>query len=121
MIRKPSPSMVVACLALILALTGTAVAAIGSNSVGANELGAVKLRSKEKAIPVDEFTRAAAKCKRGEQLLGGGATLPGADPAERPSIEQSGPVSKSKWVAVGANDDSLLEATIRVTAICLKK
>ena len=118
---KPSPAMVIACLALVLALAGTSIAAIGNNSVGAEELGPVKLRNKERPVPPDENVTAGVKCKRGEQLLGGGATLPGSNPDEHPSVEQSGPVSARKWRAVANNDDSLLEATLRVTVICLKK
>jgi hypothetical protein len=113
--------MVVSLIALVLAVTGTAVAAIGDNSVGAEQLGPVKQRSKVVEVPVDETARAVAKCRRGEQLLGGGATLPGADPAEHPSVEQSGPAGKRKWVAIGNNDDSVLTANLRATAICLKK
>jgi hypothetical protein len=41
---RPSPAMVVACIGLIVALTGTAWAALGKNSVGSKQLkkGAVK-------------------------------------------------------------------------------
>jgi hypothetical protein len=115
--------MVVACLALVFSVVGTGIAAsqIDKNSVGARELGKVKLRAKEKPIAGGDNGKAIAKCKRGEQLLGGGATLPGADPNERPSVEQSGPKGDRRWRAVAANDDSLIEVTLRVTALCLKK
>src|SRR6478609_3333543 len=36
--RRPSPSMIVAVIALICALTGTAWAALGKNSVGSKQL-----------------------------------------------------------------------------------
>lgn len=117
---KPSPAMVVALLALLFALAGTAFA-IGNNSVGADQLAKVKQRSKEVAVPGGEHVAVRVKCKKGEELLGGGATLPGANPEERPSIEQSGPVGPRKWFAAAANDDSLEEATIRVTVICLSR
>lgn len=38
--RRPSPAMVVALIALVLALTGTAWAALGKNSVGTKQLKA---------------------------------------------------------------------------------
>jgi hypothetical protein len=119
--RRPSPAMVVACVALVLALAGTSIAAIGDNSVGAEELGKVKQRSEETIIPADDNAQTNAKCKSNEQLLGGGATLPGANPDEEPSVEQSGPVTDRKWLAVGNNTDSAIEATLRVTVLCLKK
>ena len=45
--RKPSPAMVVACLALGVAMTGTSIAAtqIGKNEVGAKEFGKVTQRT----------------------------------------------------------------------------
>jgi hypothetical protein len=115
--------MGVAFLALVLAVAGTAVAAskIGGGSVGARELGEVVKRATEQTIAGDGNGQATAKCKRGEQLLGGGATLPGADPNEHPSVEQNGPKGNRGWFAVANNDDSLIEATLRVTALCLKK
>jgi hypothetical protein len=78
-------------------------------------------RATEQTIAGDGNGQATAKCKRGEQLLGGGATLPGADPNEHPSVEQNGPKGNRGWFAVANNDDSLIEATLRVTALCLKK
>ena len=75
--RKPSPAMVVACLALVVAMTGTSIAAtqIGKNEVGAKELGKVTQRTETDLVDsqVDNHGQADAKCKKGEQLLGGGA------------------------------------------------
>ena len=81
----------------------------------------MKQRSKDEVILAGDDGQAKVKCKSDEQLLGGGATLPGADPAEHPSVEQSGPITDHKWLAVANNDDSLINATLRVTAICLKE
>lgn len=44
-IKRPSPAMVVAVIALILALTGTAFAALGKNSVGSRQLKAKSVTS----------------------------------------------------------------------------
>jgi hypothetical protein len=120
---RPSPAMVVAWLALACSVGGTAIAAsqIGRNSVGAREFGKVVPRTKEETIAGGGNGQAVAKCNRGEQLLSGGATLPGADPNERPSVEQSGPKGKRGWLAAANNDDSLIEVTLRVTALCLTK
>jgi hypothetical protein len=121
--RRPSPAMIVACLALAFAMAGTAIAAtqIGKDSVGARELGEVVPRAKEVSVLGGDNGQAIAKCKRGEQILGGGATLPGAEPAERPSVERSGPHGRRGWLALANNDDSLIDVTLRVTALCLKK
>jgi hypothetical protein len=124
-IEKPSPALIVAGLALVLALAGTSIAAsqLGKNSVGARELGKVKQRSKTDSIDpaVNDRGAATAKCKSGEQLLGGGATLPNADPAstDPPSIEQNGPLGQRRWTAVAHSDNDTV--TLRVTALCLKK
>jgi hypothetical protein len=121
--RMPSPAMIIAVLALVLGLVGTGIAAtqLGRDSVGARELGDVRLRVKKKTIAGGAFGKATAACKRGEQRLGGGATLPGSDPNERPSVEQSGPKGARSWIAFANNDDSTVEVTLRVAAICLKR
>jgi hypothetical protein len=116
--------MIVACIALVFAVAGTAIAAsqIGRNSIGAKELAKVVPRTNEESIAGGANGQAAVNCKPGEQLLGGGATLPGADPNERPSVEQNGPKGDNRgWRAVANNDDSTLSVTLRVTALCLKK
>lgn len=117
---RSNAALIVACLALAVALAGTAIAA-GVGSIGARELGKVKQRVSKVVVPAETQGVAIAACRPGEQLLGGGATLPGADPAERPSVEQSGPISAFKWKAVANNDDSTISATLRVTALCLKE
>jgi hypothetical protein len=59
-------------------------------------------------------------CGRKEQLLGGGATLPDADPesTDPPSVEQNGPIDKRTWYAVGHTDNDTV--TLLVTALCLR-
>lgn len=44
-VKRPSPAMVVAVVALVLALTGTAFAALGKNSVGSRQLKAQAVTS----------------------------------------------------------------------------
>jgi hypothetical protein len=120
--------MVVACAALVVALTGTAIAAveIGNGDVGAKELGKVTLRTDKQlveSIEEDNHGDVKAKCKRGEQLLGGGAAFANASSDEFADINYSGPAGKNAWKAGGyvngeeAPDDFLLVAT----AICLAK
>ena len=41
--RRPSPAMVVACLALLVALTGTSVAAV--NQLGRNTVGPLQIKN----------------------------------------------------------------------------
>jgi hypothetical protein len=125
--RVLSPGTLVGVAALVLALAGTSIAAteLGKNSVGATELGKVKLRSAEDAMsgfdPPENRAVASVECKKKEQLLGGGATIPDVDPlsTDPPSVEQNGPVDKRTWYAVGHTDNQ--EVTLRVTALCLKK
>jgi hypothetical protein len=114
--------MIVAVLALLLALAGTAIA-IDRGSVGARELAKVEQRSKTDLInpPGDERGQATVRCKRKEQLLGGGATLPDADPqsTDPPSVEQSGPSGRRGWKAVAHSDNDVV--TLRATALCLSR
>ncbi len=122
--RVLSPGTLIGVAALVLALAGTSIAAsqLGKNSVGATELGKVKLRSAEDVMsPAQDRAEETVQCGRKEQLLGGGATLPDADPesTDPPSVEQNGPIDKRTWYAVGHTDNDTV--TLLVTALCLKK
>jgi hypothetical protein len=126
--RRPSPAMVVACAALVVALTGTAIAAveIGKNDVGARELGPVKLRTATDLVTSDfedNHGDATARCKASEQLLGGGALFRGADSDEFADIDFDGPKGKRAWTAGGYvnGDEAPDDFTLVVTAVCLKR
>jgi hypothetical protein len=117
-----SPGTLIGVAALVLALAGTSVAAqgIGKNSVGAKELGKVKPRSASVVIDPGETGEAVAQCKRGEQLLGGGATFSGVTAEESADIDLSYPEGGKAWAGGGYNGDGDPRELL-VTALCLKK
>ena len=123
---KPSPALVVACIALVFAIAGTSIAAtkIGEGDVGARELGKVSLRKATDLVDsqVDNHGEATANCKSGEQLLGGGTTFKAAHSDDYADIDLSGPKGKNGWFGGGYVDDSETEDfELVVTAICLAK
>jgi hypothetical protein len=120
-LKRPSPAMVVALVALFLALGGNFVAyGLGRNSVHsrdiapgavrANDLGKIKLRS-GKVVDFDTTAHdgsyasafGKARCKRGEQLMGGGTRQrSGSETLIVPHIQlqEEGPVlSERAWTA----------------------
>lgn len=125
-VGKPSPAMVVACMALVVALAGTSIAAtqIGKNDVGARELGKVTLRKATDLVnsQVSEHGDASVNCRNGEQLLGGGAVFAGAVGDDFADIDLNGPKGKRGWVGAGYVDPSETDDfKLVVTAICLAK
>jgi len=130
--KRPSPAMVVASVALVAALAGTSIAAtqIGKNEVGAKELGKVTQRTDTDLVDsqVDNHGQAEAKCNKGEQLLGGGALFENestGDPAnsdEFADVDINGPTGKNSWLGGGYVDESETDDyTLIVTAFCLAK
>ena len=99
-LRRPSPAMAVALLALFLAVGGNVVAyGLGRNSVHsrdiapgavkASDLGHLKLRKSGPILDLDPIAHdgiyvgagGRAKCKRGERLITGGSSSRSAKPA----------------------------------------
>lgn len=120
-IRKllPSPAIVIATIALVAAMAGTAVAAIG--------LGALSKQAKNKTVGVGPLTyvgsttidsgnaiHVSATCPKGLHLIGGGAHT--SDPS-RSEIEESHPEAQDRWEAVVRAQGT---QTIEVIAICAK-
>jgi hypothetical protein len=117
--RLPGPAMIVAILALVVAMAGTSVAAIG--------LGALSNKAKDKTVGVGKLTYVGATttgtgnaisveatCPTGLKLIGGGVHT--SDPA-RSEVEESHPASQNHWEAVvRARGDETIEAI----AICAK-
>lgn len=124
-LRRPSPAMVIALLALFLAVGGNVVAyGLGRNSVHsrdiapgavrANDLGKFKFR---KSGPIADRDTVAhdgiyaeaggrAKCKRGERLITGGSEASGGE-AGTPymRIVDQGPVPAERaWQVRWASD-----------------
>ncbi len=130
--KKPSPALVVACLALVVAMAGTSIAAtqIGKNEVGAKEFGKVTQRTETDLVDsqVANHGQADAKCNKGEQLLGGGALFESEDTGEPANsddyadVDINGPTGKNSWRGGGYVDDSeTTDFTLIVTAFCLAK
>ena len=124
-LRRPSPAMIVALLALFLAVGGNVVAyGLGRNSVHsrdiapgavrANDLG--KLEFRRSGTIEDRDTVAhdgiyaeaggRAKCKRGEQLItGGSAAISGEAATPYMRIVDQGPVpAEGAWQVRWASD-----------------
>ncbi len=140
-LRRPSPAMVVALLALFLAVGGNVVAyGLGRNSVHsrdiapgavrANDLGKFKFR---KSGPIADRDTVAhdgiyaeaggrAKCKRGERLITGGSEATGGE-AATPYMRMvdQGPVPAERaWQVRWASDmGGTAGREFVVVALCL--
>jgi hypothetical protein len=117
--RLPAPAMIVAIVALVAAMAGTSVAAIG--------LGALSNEAKDKVVGVGKLTyvgttttgtgnaiRVEAKCPTGLKLIGGGVHT--SDPANS-EVEESHPDSQNHWEAVVRAHGN---ETIEAIAICAR-
>lgn len=67
-----SPATVIATLALMVAIGGSAYA-LSKNSVGAKELGKVVVRAKSETVGSGNGATIVKPCRKGEELLSGGA------------------------------------------------
>jgi energy-coupling factor transporter transmembrane protein EcfT len=121
---RPSPAMIVAVVALIVALSGTAVAA---KKLGLNKLS---FSAKQATVGVGALTYVqstvtipptgtngldiAANCPAGTKVIGGGVKVSN-DPAEL--VNDSDPVVPSGWSATVINS-STINHTATITAIC---
>jgi len=116
LLRKPSPAMIVACVALFMAGTGTGVAvnsALPAGSVGINQLKTNAVASKKVKKPPFKvikrtakgnyglnYSRATARCRSKEAAIGGGADWDKAATDGWPVVSYSVPNLKKK-VATG--------------------
>jgi hypothetical protein len=117
--RLPGPAMLVAIVALVAAMAGTSVAAIG--------LGALSNEAKDRMVGVGKLTyvgatttgtgnaiRVEATCPTGLKLIGGGVHT--SDPANS-EVEESHPASQNQWEAVVRAHGN---ETIEAIAICAR-
>jgi hypothetical protein len=140
-LRPPSPTTVIAVLALFAALGGTAYGVarnsvhsgdIAPNAVRAGDLGPMKLRP-GKIRDVDpeagdgkfNFATGKARCKRGEQLISGGLRtrrLPTEGPL-RIAMVDSGPVTRDQswFVTMHSDLGGAARRQFTVFAYCLSK
>jgi hypothetical protein len=121
--RRPSPALILSVIAVVLALTGTAVAA------GSIKLGAFTDGTKNKTVGVGKLTYATAttnatapdqavtpaQCPSGLNVIGGGIKL--SNPSGTSFIEDSHPTS-SGWA--GAVRFTAPTQSAITTAICAK-
>lgn len=112
-LRHPSPTMVVALLALFLALGGNALG-LSVNRSGAGSkyrLRAGKIVDRDTTAHDGVFNEAFghAQCKRGERLISGGLRLRsfsgGVLPGQNVSMVESGPIPKLREWKVTMNSD----------------
>jgi hypothetical protein len=81
-IKRPSPAMVIAVIALICALTGTAYAALGKNSVGSRQLKAKSVTTGKIANNAVNAAKVADGSLTGQDInLGALGTVPSAQSA----------------------------------------
>jgi len=114
--RRLSPSLVISTIALCVALSGTAFA-LASNSIGARELKPIVVREMDRTIAPHTTSVIEIKCRRGEQVTGGGVEELGH--ASATDVEDSHP-RRSGWEASVTNNDGVPhEADTEV--LCLKK
>jgi hypothetical protein len=111
-----SPGLVIGILALCVALGGTAFA-LGRNSVGARELKPTVLREKEHVIAPHTTGVIDVKCRRGQQLIGGGVEELGHPSAL--DVEDSHP-RRNGWEGSVTNNDNVSH-DVDAEALCLKK
>jgi hypothetical protein len=82
-IKRPSPAMIVAIVALICALTGTAYAALGKNSVGSRQLKAKSVTTGKIANNAVNAAKVADGSLTGQDInLGALGTVPSATNAQ---------------------------------------
>ena len=136
-IRRPSHATVVAYVALLTALGGSAYAAskigttdlkpnavtspkIGGGAVRASDVKAFAVRSGRVNVPAGapSASDAVAECRKGERLIGGGGGWGARPPGEAPSVVASQPLNEG-WVVKG--NPSASANTLIATAICMRK
>lgn len=139
-IRRPSHATVVAYVALLAALGGSAYAAskVGTKDLKANAVtspkidngtiraGDVKrfaLRSERVPVgagsPPDATTDAVARCKRGEKAVAGGGGWGVQGPGVMATLVKSEPFGRTGWQVVGAPGSAA--NTLIATAVCMRK
>jgi len=143
-LRRPSPAMLVALLALFLAVGGNVVAyGLGRNSVHsrdiapgavrASDLGKLRLRTSGPILDTDTTAHdgiyaaagGRAKCKPGERLITGGSQQRTANESATPYMRlvEEGPVPvEQAWSAKWASDlGGAASQQFIVVALCLTR
>jgi hypothetical protein len=107
--RAPSPAMVVAIIALILALTGTAFAALGKNSVGTRQLKSKAVTTGKIANNAVNAAKVADHSLTGAEInIGALGTVPKATSAD----------SAGNAGTVGGHSAACPAATVLLRGVC---
>ncbi len=108
-VSRPSPAMVVAVVALVAALSGTAYAALGKNSVGSRQLKAKSVTAGKIANNAVTSAKVAANSLTGKDInVGALGTVPSASNAA--SAGNSG--------TVGGHSAACPAATVLIRGVC---
>jgi hypothetical protein len=108
-IGRPSPALVIAVIALIAALTGTAWAALGKNSVGSRQLKAKSVTSGKIANNAVTSAKVANGSLTGQDInVGALGTVPNATDAK----------SAGNSNTVGGHSASCPSATVLIRGVC---
>ena len=137
-IRRPRHATVVAYLALMTALGGSAYAAskigtsdlkpnavtspkIGSGAVRASDVKAFAVRSESESVPAGSpgsIVDVSAECRKRERLVSGGGRWSTAAPGDFPTLINSAPAGDA-WSVAGAATASA--NTLTAFAVCMRK
>jgi hypothetical protein len=143
-LRRPSPAMLVALLALFLAVGGNVVAyGLGRNSVHsrdiahgavrASDLGKFRVRTSGPILDLDTTAHdgiyagagGRAKCKPGERLITGGSQQRSGGPSVTPYIrlvEEEPVPAEQAWAVKWASDlGGAASEQFEVVALCLAR
>lgn len=117
--RHLSPSLVISIIALSVALSGSALA-LTRNSVGADELKTVQLKSTTGTLPPGQSADLTRNCNGGQQVLGGGVAVDTQTSAVQ--VESSHPYygNGDGWEATVSSSSGAAH-DIKVEVLCLKK
>ena len=114
--RQLTPSLVISTIALCVALSGTAFA-LATNSIGARELKPIVVRERDRTIAPHTTRVIDIKCRRGEQVTGGGVEELGHSSAT--DVEDSHP-RRDGWEASVTNNDVVPHGA-DTEVLCLRK
>lgn len=135
--RRPSHATVVAYLALVAALGGSAYAAskIGTNDLKANAVTSPKIRDatirsadlknfvlrseRQEFPPNTNAVGLISECNRGERVVSGGGFWGASGPGNAPVLSGSAPSGKAAWRVDGISGAAA--NTFVATALCMKK
>jgi hypothetical protein len=128
-IGRPSPTTVIACLALFVALAGSAIAA--RDQLGAKEIKQLNVRQKKRVVSASSSAsdyQVSARCTQNEQFMGGGGGWlnQSSGLSEQPAIRSELAIQKfnggpPKGYFVTGSNPAGFANTLVVQAYCLPK